>query len=85
MKIGFCFTLALVVITSYFTVNGQQTTNITNSGIGYLEYLPEGYDANSNNYPVVIFLHGVNEKGSPSDDPKRIRSDLKKVAVVFLP
>ena len=85
MKIGFCFTLALVVITSYLTVNGQQTANITNSGIGYLEYLPEGYDANSNNYPVVIFLHGVNEKGSSSDDPKKIRSDLKKVAHFGLP
>jgi hypothetical protein len=42
----------------------QQTAKMTSGGIGYLEYLPQGYSSNSNNYPIVISLHGIKEKGN---------------------
>ncbi len=63
----------------------QQTPKVTPSGIGYLEYLPDGYHSNSNKYPVVISLHGIKEKGTSSTDPKLVLADLGKVANVGLP
>ena len=51
---------------------------MTSSGIGYLEYLPQGYKTNSNNYPIVISLHGIKEKGNTL-------SDVARVANVGLP
>ncbi len=35
---------------------------------GYLQYLPENYSSNSNDYPVIIFLHGHGERGNGSDE-----------------
>lgn len=66
-------------------VSAQQTAKVTASGIGYLEYLPQGYHSNSNNYPVVISLHGIREKGSRSTDRNRVLADLGKVDNVGLP
>ena len=66
-------------------VSAQQTAKVTASGIGYLEYLPQGYHSNSNKYPVVISLHGVKEKGSRSTDRNRVLADLAKVDNVGLP
>ena len=81
----FCLTLA-VLSTAFFTlVSAQQTAKVTASGIGYLEYLPEGYNSNSNNYPLVISLHGIKEKGTSSTDRKRVLADLEKVDNVGLP
>ena len=37
---------------------------MTSGGTGFLQYLPQGYSTNSNNYPVVISLHGIKEKGN---------------------
>lgn len=66
-------------------VSAQQTAKVTASGIGYLEYLPQGYHSNANKYPVVISLHGIKEKGTTSRDRKRILADLAKVDNVGLP
>lgn len=66
-------------------VSAQQTKKVTASGIGYLEYLPQGYKSNSNKYPVVISLHGIKEKGSASTDKNKILADLDKVDNVGLP
>jgi endoglucanase len=41
------------------------TSMISNSG-GYYEYLPEGYNSTTEKYPLLIFIHGVNEKGDGS-------------------
>ena len=40
-----------------------------NKSMGYLEYLPPGYDTATAKYPVLIFLHGGGEggNGSPGD------------------
>jgi len=66
-------------------VSAQQTAKVTATGIGYLEYLPQGYHSNSNQYPVVIALHGIKEKGSRTTDRNRILADLEKVDNVGLP
>lgn len=42
--------------------------------IGYLEYLPPGYDTSTSKFPVIIFLHGGGELGNGSPE------DLQKVA-----
>ena len=84
MKRNFCLTLALTAA-SFAVLHAQQTAEITSSGIGYLQYLPDGYKSNSNRYPVVISLHGVKEKGTSSKDPELVMKDLPRVAYVGLP
>jgi len=39
--------------------------------LNYLSFLPEGYDP-SNNYPLIVFLHGIGERG---DDPEKIMAN----------
>lgn len=60
------------------SVYAQQTAKMTPAGTGYLEYLPQDYKSNTNNYPVVISLHGIKEKGNTL-------ADLEKVDNVGLP
>jgi dienelactone hydrolase len=81
----FYFTLAVITAASFSLVSAQQTAKVTASGIGYLEYLPQGYHSNSNKYPVVISLHGIKEKGTTSNDRNRILADLARVDNVGLP
>ena len=85
MRLKFFFALAVVFGFSFTQSSiAQQTAKITSSGIGYLEYLPDGYNTNSNDYPLVIFLHGIGEKGTTSTDPNAIKSSAWKVANVGL-
>ena len=81
----FCFTLAAITAASLTIVSAQQTAKVTASGIGYLEYLPQGYHSGSEKYPVVISLHGIKEKGTTSTDRARVLADLEKVDNVGLP
>ncbi len=82
-KIG--LTLAIISTATVLMVNAQQTAKITESGIGYLEYLPPGYNSTTDNYPIVISLHGIKEKGTSSNNPSRIKEGVNKVANVGLP
>ena len=85
MKFRFFVTLAVLgTMTSSVTI-AQQTAKITSSNIAYLEYLPQGYNNNSNLYPLVISLHGIKEKGTTSTDPATLKSSVQKVANVGLP
>lgn len=81
----FYFTLAAITAASFSIVSAQQTAKVTASGIGYLEYLPQGYHSSSNKYPVVISLHGIKEKGTSSTDRQRVLADLPRVDNVGLP
>lgn len=45
----------------------------------YFEYLPQGYSQNSKPYPLIIFLHGVGEKGGVNSSGKRTGVALEKV------
>ncbi|WP_276372712.1 T9SS type A sorting domain-containing protein [Chryseolinea sp. H1M3-3] len=43
----------------YLKVSGRQVT----SSFFYLEYLPPDYNTTTNDYPLMIFLHGLGERG----------------------
>jgi poly(3-hydroxybutyrate) depolymerase len=65
----------------WFGISGvaqaQQVFKTTSSSvIGYLEYLPDGYHSATDNYPVVIFLHGIGERGPASTDPDRLKDGV---------
>lgn len=84
MKLKFISILAVIIGFSLQNSNAQQTAKITSSGIGYLEYLPQDYNKNSNDYPIVIFLHGIGERGATSTDPATLLNSVLKVANVGL-
>lgn len=67
-----------------FSSHAQNTAKITSSNTAYLEYLPKGYSGNSDLYPVVIFLHGIGERGTTSNDPATLKSSALKVERVGL-
>src|SRR5689334_774788 len=39
-------------------------TTMAFSSHGYYEYLPEGYNNNSEKYPLILFFHGAGEMGN---------------------
>ncbi|HYC85456.1 MAG TPA: PHB depolymerase family esterase, partial [Chryseosolibacter sp.] len=60
--------------------NAQQIFKTTSkSVIGYLEYLPEDYHTNSNKYPLVIFLHGIGERGPNTTDTTVLSQYIQNV------
>ncbi len=71
------------VLALIFVVSSLQAQNVfkTTSGsvIGYLEYVPPGYDSTSDKYPLVIFLHGIGERGVDSTDPAVLMTSIAKV------
>lgn len=79
--------VALAVAGTFMSIaaEAQQTAKITSSNIAYLEYLPQGYNSNSNLYPVVISLHGIKERGTTSTDPATLKASVETVANVGLP
>ncbi|HEY0741303.1 MAG TPA: PKD domain-containing protein [Chryseosolibacter sp.] len=64
MQIKITYLLVIVASLLCSQTFAQQTAKMTSAGTGYLEYLPQGYSSNSNNYPIVISLHGIKEKGN---------------------
>lgn len=85
MRRNFCYLLAVIATIMVSQANAQQTAKVTSNGIGYLEYLPQGYNSNTNKYPVVISLHGIKERGTTSTDPAVIKQSVLTVANVGLP
>jgi dienelactone hydrolase len=68
-----CFSVAGFVF-------GQQTFRVTSpSVIAYLEYLPADYHSNSDKYPVVIFLHGIGERGTNTTDTTLLKQSIGTV------
>jgi predicted peptidase len=69
--------LFLFIATSFnFTLCQQteqklQTDILTQFEIDYLIYLPEGYSEYSNEWPLLLFLHGVGERGNDLNIVKR--------------
>lgn len=69
-----------LIFTVTFIANAQQQFKATApSTIGYLEYLPQDYDNNSDKYPVVIFLHGIGERGTNTTDLKVLETSVQTV------
>jgi dienelactone hydrolase len=80
--------LTLLVIALFFfavaPVNAQpnslQTFQTTKASvIGYLQYLPKDYASNSSKYPIVIFLHGIGERGANSTDYNTLLTSIASV------
>ena len=85
MRLKTFLSLAVCVTLMSSAAFAQQTAKITPSNTAYLQYLPQGYNTNSNLYPVVISLHGVKEKGTTSTNPTDLLSSVQRVANVGLP
>jgi hypothetical protein len=76
----FLFPFCLIIFSNLSTYNARQSFRTTNDTvIGMLQYLPEDYDENSDKYPLVIFLHGIIEKGIVSTDPLILESSIHPV------
>lgn len=72
-----CLFLCLALSSGY----AQQVFKTTSASvIGYLEYVPQGYNNNSDKYPIVIFLHGIGERGVNSTDPATLSTTIQSVA-----
>lgn len=73
--------LCLILCFGFSAIRAQQVFKTTPASvIGYLEYVPEDYNNNSNKYPIVIFLHGIGERGANSTDPAVISTTIQNVA-----
>lgn len=49
----------------------------TDAPYGFYIYVPAGYEQGSENYPVLIFLHGIGERGNSSEDAVKLDLVLK--------
>lgn len=66
---------------SFGKVSAQQVFKTTStSTIAFYEYLPSDYNGNSNKYPVVIFLHGIGERGPNTTNIQTLKDNIYKVA-----
>lgn len=50
----------------------NQTTKKTSTNLPYLEYLPDDYNTTNKKYPLLIFLHGLGEKGNGTTEISRV-------------
>jgi dienelactone hydrolase len=67
--------VGLMIAGFAFQASAQQVFRATStSTIPFLQYLPSDYNSNSNKYPIVIFLHGIGERG-PNTTDKNIQDD----------
>lgn len=75
------FFATMVAAASFGKVSAQQVFKTTStSTIGFYEYVPANYHSNSNKYPVVIFLHGIGERGPNTTDTQILKDNIYKVA-----
>lgn len=65
--------LSIIVIASYGQTE-QEFKTTPQSVIGYIEYIPPDYENNSFEYPLVIFLHGLGQRGPNSTDPEVLKT-----------
>lgn len=82
----FCF-----CATSLQAQNQTAKSTPAPSSIGYWEYLPPDYNSNTNNYPVVFFLHGLGERGTDlnlvlrNGPPKHVKNGYKFPFILISP
>ena len=62
-------TILLFSLHSQAQVQTARNTAMSGAVGGYFEYLPQGYSSNTwQNYPLIIFVHGVYESGNGTSD-----------------
>jgi dienelactone hydrolase len=69
--------IASLIFSTSFAQNTFRTT--TKSIIGFLEYLPNDYNSNSNKYPIVFFLHGLGERGPATTNIATLKAGIGPV------
>jgi predicted peptidase len=71
----------VITVASFSNLSAQQTFKTTStSTIAYYEHVPADYNSNSNKYPVVIFLHGIGERGPNTTNVQTLGDNIYKVA-----
>ncbi|MGN7824456.1 PKD domain-containing protein [Chitinophaga sp. 22536] len=71
----FCKAIVCLLFLSLVLPVSAQQTEVTlpaqtvNNVAGYLEALPQGYNSNTNKYPLIIFCHGVGELQYDANNP----------------
>lgn len=61
------------ILSSLSAIGQNQTARLTpQNQIGYYEYLPPGYESNTDLYPVVFFFHGMGERGNGTTELAKI-------------
>ncbi len=72
----------------YFKVEVKKNVTLE---VRFLLYLPEGYDKNKDKYPLMLFLHGMGERGDMLDlikkngPPMKIEQGYKYPFIVVSP
>lgn len=85
-KLIFFVIVTLILSAVVSQVSAQLAFKTTSpSTIAYYEYLPSDYNSNSNKYPIVIFLHGIGERGPNTTDKKVLGDNIQKVAKIGPP
>lgn len=54
----------VIILFLAFKASGQENNFKTNNGIRYLAHFPMGYSDSKESFPLLIFLHGLGEKGN---------------------
>ncbi|MBC9928780.1 PKD domain-containing protein [Chitinophaga qingshengii] len=70
--------VCLLILSFVLPVSAQQVevplaAQTVNNVAGYLEALPQDYNSNNNNYPLIIFCHGVGELQYDANNPNMPR------------
>ena len=67
--------LALAIMHSAYSQNQARSIELSNSSIGYWEHLPSDYHQSDKHYPVMIFLHGIGERGNGTSDLHKVKKN----------
>ncbi|MBX2963560.1 MAG: tandem-95 repeat protein [Cyclobacteriaceae bacterium] len=68
IKLNLLVFTPLIFLTTIAYSQNQTPRVTTASTIHFYEYLPPDYNSNTNNYPVVFFMHGLGERGNTAAD-----------------
>jgi gliding motility-associated-like protein len=85
----------MAALSSISAIGQNQIAKLTPAGqIGYYEYLPPGYESNTDLYPVVFFFHGMGERGNGTTElakianlgpPRHVRDGFKFPFILISP
>ncbi len=64
----FLFLIIVTLIQLNKSFSQNQTAKVSPSGTWYYEYIPADYNENSDDYPIMFFFHGLEERGNNEAD-----------------